>query len=237
MKKKISYALCILMVVFISGCAVNNDSTVNHDSGIIFDASELSGEENGDKEETLLDIHSEADVSEEETASIGERQQDIKIIDSVEKNMLLYGDCGGNLGFGWLLYTVPNQESQDYKIYFFANQNKDDNEGYKSFEEIHFDLEQADFIFPDVRENNMAIGKFTEIYLYEAFTAESGKSARIVIATYEIDGKQYYDTRIYIPDEGGYGYVVNESMTEELNALYADVEEYPVLQIIEMHHD
>lgn len=69
----------------------------------------------------MLDIHSEADVSEEETTSIGERQQDIKIIDSVEENMLLYGDCGGNLGFSWLLYTVPNQESQDYKIYFFAN--------------------------------------------------------------------------------------------------------------------
>lgn len=237
MKKKISYALCILMLVFISGCAVNNDTTVNHDFGVIFDTSELSEEENGHKEEILLDIHSETDVSEEETASIGERQQDIKIIDSVEKNMLLYGDCGGNLGFGWLLYTAPNQENQDYKIYFFANRNRDDNEGYKAFEEIDFDLEQADFIFPDAKESNMAIGKFIEIYLYEAFTTESGKSARIVIATYEIDGKQYYDTRIYTPDEGGYGYVLDEAMTEELNALYADAEEYPVFQIIEMPHD
>ena len=98
MKKKMSYALCILMLVFISGCAVNNDTTVNHDLGVIFDVSELS---------------------EEDTVSIGERQQDIKIIDSVEKRMLLNGICGGNLGSGWLLYTVPNQENQDYKIYFF----------------------------------------------------------------------------------------------------------------------
>ena len=51
---------------------------------------------------------------------LGERQQDIKTIDSVEKRLLLYGDCGSNLGLGWLLYTVPNQESQDYKIYFFT---------------------------------------------------------------------------------------------------------------------
>lgn len=211
MKKKMSYALCILMLVFISSCAVNNDTTVNHDLGVIFDASELS---------------------EEETASIGERQQDIKITDSVEKRMLLNGICGGNLGSGWLLYTVPNQENQDYKIYFFSCQNREDDE-YKSFEEIDFDLEQADFIFPDARENNMAIGKFIDMYLYEIFTTESGKSARIVIATYEIDGKQYYDTRIYTPDEVGYGYVLDESMTEELNALYADVEEYPVWQIIE----
>lgn len=237
MRKKISYVLCILMVAFISGCNVNNNSTVNHDFGVIFDASELSEEENGHKEDTLLDIHSETDVSEDGKVSTGESQQDIKIIDSVEENMLLYGDCGGNLGFGWLLYTVPNQESQDYKIYFFADQNRDENEGYKSFEEIDFDLEQADFIFPDARENNMAIGKFIEIYLYEVFITESGKSARIVVATYEIDGKQYYDTRIYTPDESGYGYVVDESMTEELNILYTDVEEYPVLQIIEMPHD
>lgn len=55
-----------------------------------------------------------------------------------------------------------------------------------------------------------------------------------MIATYEIDGKQYYDTRVYTPDEGGYGYVLDESMTEELNALYANAEEYPVLQIIEI---
>lgn len=236
MKKKISYSLCILMMVFISGCAVNHDLTANHDSGIIIDTSELSEEEQGHKEEILPDIHSETEVSEEETAFIGERQQDIKVIDSVDKNMLLYGDCGGNLGSGWLLYTVPNQENQDYKIYFFSCRNREDDE-YKSFEEIDFDLEQADFIFPDVRENNMAIGKFIDIYLYEVFTTESGKSARIVIATYEIDGKQYYDTRIYIPAEGGYGYVPDEAMTEELNALYADVEEYPVLQIIEMPHD
>ncbi|MDE6640513.1 MAG: hypothetical protein K2K63_08325 [Acetatifactor sp.] len=236
MKKIIIYALYMLTLVFISGCAVNNAATVNYDFGIMLDASELSEGENGHKEELLPDILSEADVSEEETVSTGERQQDIKLIDSVEKRMLLHGLCGGDLGSGWLLYTVPNQVNQDYKIYFFSCRNREDDE-YKSFEEIDFDLEQADFIFPDARENNVAIGKFIDMYLYEIFTTESGKSARIVIATYEIDGKQYYDTRIYTPDEGGYGYVLDESMTEELNALYADVEEYPVLQIIEMPHD
>lgn len=98
-------------------------------------------------------------------------------------------------------------------------------------------MEQADFIFPDARENNTAIGKFIEMYLYETFITESGKSARIVIAIYEKEGKQYYDTRIYVPDERGYGYVVDEYMTEELNALYADVKEYPVWQIMEIPHD
>lgn len=145
------------------------------------------------------------------------------------------GSC--DLGCGWLLYTVPAQEDQDYKIYFFADQSKDCEDRFKSFEEMDFNLEQADFIFPDVRENNIAIGKFIDIYLYEPFTTESGESAWIAVATYEMDGKQYYDTRIYTPDEGGYGYVVNEAMTEELNDLYSDVEEYPVWKIIEMPHD
>lgn len=162
-----------------------------------------------------------------------EELQDAAVLDSVEKRMIQYGICGGDLGIGWLLYTVPDQEGQDYKIYFF----NDSDQTYKPFEEIDFDLDQADFVFPDVRENNMAIGKFIEIYLCESFTSEAGGSDWIMIATYEIDGRQYYDTRIYTSAEGGYGYAVNKSRTEELNALYYDAEEYPVWQIIEMPHD
>lgn len=234
--KKICYVLGILMLFFISSCAMNNDMAVNHDSGVISDASEVSEEENGHREKPLPDVRSEADVSEEVTTPASERQQDAESMDSVEKKMLLYGGCDA-LGCGWLLYTVPDQEDQDYTIYFFADQSKDCEERFKSFEEMDFNLDQADFIFPDARENNIAIGKFIDMYLYEPFTTESGESAWIAVAIYETDGKQYYDTRIYTTDEGGYGYVVNESMTEKLNALYSDVEEYPVWKIIEMPHD
>lgn len=139
------------------------------------------------------------------------------------------------LGCGWLLYTVPDQEDQDYKLYFFADESKDGAERLTPFEEMDFNLDQVDFVFPDARENNRSIGKFIGIYLFEPFTTKSGESAWIVVATYETDGRQYYDTRIYTPSEEGY--VIDESMTEELNALYSDVEEYPVLQIMEMPHD
>lgn len=232
--KKICCVICILMLVFMNGCAMNDDTAVNHDFGVISDASKVSEEENGHREKPLPDVRSEADVSEEVTTPASERQQDAKSMDSVEKRMLLYGGCDA-LGCGWLLYTVPNQEDQDYKIYFFADKSKDCEERFKSFEEMDFNLDQADFIFPDVRENNKAIGKFIDIYLYEPFTTESGESAWIAVATYETGGRQYYDTRIYTPSEEGY--VIDESMTEELNALYSDVEEYPVLKIIEMPHD
>ena len=233
MKRQISYVLCILMLVFISGCAMNDDTTVNHASGVISDISELSEEENNHKEEALPDVRSGADVSEEMTAPAGEGQQDVKSMDSVDKRMMLYGNC--ELGCGWLLYTVPDQEDQDYKIYFFADKSKDYEDRYKSFEEMDFNLEQADYVFPDARENNMAIGKFIDMCMYEPFVMESGESAWIVFATYETGGRQYYDTRIYKWSEEGY--VIDETMTEELNALYSDVEEYPIWQIVEMSHD
>ena len=155
-------------------------------------------------------------------------------MDSVEKRMLssINDDL---LGCGWLLYTVPDQEDQDYKLYFFADESKDGAERLTPFEEMDFNLDQVDFVFPDARENNRSIGKFIGIYLFEPFTTKSDESAWIVVATYETDGRQYYDTRIYTPSEEGY--VIDESMTEELNALYSDVEEYPVLQIMEMPHD
>ncbi len=234
--KKIRYILCILALVFINGCAMNNDTTAAPGRGAMPDVGGIPEEENDYREETLPDVRYEADLLEEVTVPADERQQDAESMDSVEKKMLLYGGCDA-LGCGWLLYTVPDQEDQDYTIYFFADKSKDYEERYKSFDEIDFNLDQADFIFPDARENNIAIGKFIDIYLYEPFTTESGESAWIAVAIYEIDGKQYYDTRIYTSDEGGYGYVVNESMTEKLNALYSDVEEYPVWKIIEMPHD
>ncbi|MCM1214374.1 MAG: hypothetical protein NC548_07620 [Lachnospiraceae bacterium] len=232
--KKLCCVTGILMLVFMNGCAMNDDTAVNHDFGVISDAGEISERENGHRETPLPDVCSEADVSGETMIPANERQQDAKSMDSVEKGMLLYGGCDA-LGCGWLLYTVPAQEDQDYKIYFFADKSRDCEERFKSFEEMDFNLEQADFVFPDVRENNKAIGKFIDIYLYEPFMTESGESAWIAVATYETGGRQYYDTRIYTPSEEGY--VIDESMTEEFNALYSDVEEYPVLQIIEMPHD
>ncbi len=127
MKKKIGYVFCILMLVFISGCAMNKD-----------------------REETLPDVYFEVNVSEEAAAPVGEEQQNVNGMDSVEKRMMLYGNC--EFGCGWWLYTVPDREGQDYKMYFFADKSKDYEERYKSFEEIDFNLEQADYVFPDARE-------------------------------------------------------------------------------------
>ena len=60
--KKICCVICILMLVFMNGCAMNNDTAVNHDFGVISDASEVSKEENGHSENPLTEVRSEADV-------------------------------------------------------------------------------------------------------------------------------------------------------------------------------
>ncbi len=64
-------------------------------------------------------------------------------MDSVEKRMMAYGNCES--GSGRRLYTTPDQEGQDYKIYFFADKSED-YEGDRSFEEMDFNLKQADFV-------------------------------------------------------------------------------------------
>lgn len=231
MRRQNCYVLCcILVVLFTSGCAVNGDAA-HPGFNAAADVGKVLEGKDGHGEETLPDISPEAGVSETVAASLDEGQRDVCGMESAEKRWMFSGQC--ELGCGWWVYSVPEQEELDYKIYFFSGKNGDDMD--KSFDEMDFDLGQADYVFPDAREGNIAIGKFTEMYLYEPFVMESGESAWIIIASYERDGRKYYDTRIY--KWSGDGFVIDKAMTEELNALYSDAEEYPVLEVIEMPHD
>ena len=222
-------------------CALSPDhALIFMDSESCFILMNVMGGSNcGMTEEDLEDIADSVDFTLLKNVQVPEMRGDSVPSDASEvfeeEKRMLSSINDDLLGCGWLLYTVPDQEDQDYKLYFFADESKDGAERLTPFEEMDFNLDQVDFIFPDARENNRSIGKFIGIYLFEPFTTKSGESAWIVVATYETDGRQYYDTRIYTPSEEGY--VIDESMTEELNALYSDVEEYPVLQIIEMPHD
>lgn len=134
-------------------------------------------------------------------------------------NFLLFGNVG-NLGLGTLLYTVPNADNEDYRLYFFTSQSDDD-----------IDLSKASYVFPDVREGNASIGKFKEIYFMDtADVLQDGTQDVIVIAIYEKDGNEYYDTRVYEAAENGY--VVNAALMQELNEKYYNVEDYPVQDIL-----
>lgn len=57
----------------------------------------------------------------------------------------------------------------------------------------------------------------------------------IVIAVYEKDGNEYYDTRVY--EEREKGFVANVALTQELNEKYYNVENYPIENIISLPSD
>lgn len=67
---------------------------------------------------------------------------------------------------------------------------------YQSLSEMNFDLSTAAYVFPDVRKGNASIGEFKEIYCLETTDIlQDGTEDVIVIAIYEKDRIEYYDTR------------------------------------------
>lgn len=149
---------------------------------------------------------------------------------SVEERELQYGQIA-NLGRGYLVYAVSDQPDIDYKLYYVEADDKGD-----SVTDEDFKIEEATYVFPDVREGNVAIGKFVEIYFVDiAPLISEEKTILLAVATYEKDGKEYYDTRVYDINENDIS--VNDGLTQELNEKYSDVEDYPVEEIIQMPHD
>lgn len=134
-----------------------------------------------------------------------------------------------NLGYGWLYFSRPAQEGEDYKICFARSENRDDEE---SFDDVGITLADADYLFPDVREGNVAIGSFVEHWFYWDFITEEHRNGYFIVAKYEKDGSTYYDTRIYQACENGYGYELNEAKTRELNDSYREAEKYPVWEVL-----
>lgn len=184
-------------------------------SGDLSDVQRDSVQQNGD---TL-------DVQENNAQQIGtiksSAQNSSSTQNSTEMRPLMAGHVG-IIGAGWLVYTVPVQTDEDYKLYFFKVEDLS-----KDWDEVKLNLEKADYVFPDVRKNNVSIGQFCEIYLQEFIDITgSGTKELVVIASYEIDGKKCYDTRIYQVDQNGYS--VNTELMQELNEKYCDVAEYPV---------
>lgn len=107
---------------------------------------------------------------------------------------------------------------------------------YQSLSEMNFNLSTVAYVFPDVRKGNASIGEFKEIYCLETTDIlQDGTEEVIVIAIYEKDRIEYYDTRVYEASENGY--VVNIELTQELNEKYYNVENYPIQEVISLSSD
>ena len=150
-----------------------------------------------------------------------------------ELRAIMFGEVV-NLGIGTLAYTVPANDDEDYRLYFFMSKNEKDR--YQSLSEMNLNLSTVAYVFPDVRKGNASIGEFKEIYCLETTDIlQDGTEEVIVIAIYEKDRIEYYDTRVYEASENGY--VVNIELTQELNEKYYNVENYPIQEVISLSSD
>lgn len=189
----------------------------------------LCGSNHGMTEENLQKLADKIDFTVLKEVRIPEMRGD-SIPPKSEAETVSIGQMG-KLGIGRLFYVISDQEEKDYKLYFFEDQ---DTNGVFALSD--YPLEKADYIFPDVREGNAAIGKFWQIYFSDvADITGDGMADFIIIAQYEVGEEVYYDTRIYEWREEGY--LPNYERMDELNRKYYNVEEFPVEQIMELPHD
>ena len=225
--KKYLVGLVLFLSIGLCGCGdLSDGKQIGEGTGIIentIDRQEGSQNREAVAKDILPDVSD--DMSEIDLATVGESWEGLK--------ELMFGGLG-NLGLGFLAYTVPDNDNTDYRLYFFKSENEEDR--YLSFEEKSFNLSEASFVFPDVREGNVPMGKFKEIYFMDyTDVLKDGSCDVIVIAVYEKDGNEYYDTRVY--EEREKGFDVNVALSQELNEKYYNVENYPVEKIISMPGD
>lgn len=222
--KKYLFGLVLFLSIGLCGCGdLSDGKQIGEGTGIIentTDRQEGSQNREAIAEDILPNVSD--DMSDSDLATVGESWEGLK--------ELMFGGLG-NLGLGFLAYTVPDNDNTDYRLYFFKSENEEDR--YLSFEEKSFKLSEASFVFPDVREGNVPMGKFKEIYFMDyTDVLKDGSCDVIVIALYEKDGNEYYDTRVY--EEREKGFDVNVALSQELNEKYYNVENYPVEKIISM---
>ena len=127
----------------------------------------------------------------------------------------------GNLGSGTLVITVPHDDKQDYRLYFFADKNGGRDPG---FDARKLNLEDADYVFPDAREGNIPIGTFQTFDFFRVEDLDGdGAGDILLVGDYGVGEGLRYDIRVYT--ESGEGYVLNAELTQKLNDKYHNYED------------
>lgn len=250
MKKITALVLALICAVFLSSCAAGQDEKTDVDRGstgsLSLEKPAVSDDERTEdvqaedvqiEDVQIEDVQAE-DIRQEEVSddgkgaggqgdSTGQNGQDS--LTFVPMRGLMQGSLG-SIGSGFLAYTLPGQDGDDYKLCFFKEGGTVSEFENAISEVCYYSLETADYLFPDVRENNVSIGKFREIYFFGTITiGESGAEGLTVIAAYETDSGICYDTRLY--SWNGTGYDAEEELMQELNEKYGDAEAYPVEEL------
>lgn len=129
----------------------------------------------------------------------------------------------------WLIHCL-NRMARIIGYVFFKEGDKVADFEKSISETAYYPLERADYIFPDVRENNFPIGKFVELYFFDTITIGVDDATGLaVVAIYDVNGKRCYDMRIYRWDKTGYS--AEGKLMQELNEQYSNKEDYPVEEL------
>ncbi len=212
MKKRILIFM-VIMSVSLCGCSFNEKNEEHKNTAEAEQNEIINDAEKPERNETAENITDESGKNE-----------------TTVQKALLYGGIG-ELGTGYLVYAISGQEGEDYRLYFLEAE-----DSYEALSEADINLEEADYIFPDVREGNAAIGKFSDIYFWDmADMTGDDRAELLAIAIYERDGNKYFDTRVYEIIENGIR--ANYDLIQELNEKYSSAEYYPVEEIVTLPHD
>ena len=172
------------------------------------------GSESGMTREDLQALADTIDFSILKDVQIPEMSGDSVVMpgDDLLLSELLHGEIG-NLGTGRLVFTVPCDDKQDYRLYFFA-----DAKG----EELK--AENADYIFPNVREGNIPIGTFQTFEVFQIGDIVGDDTQYILlVGIYGVGEELLYDARVY--KKSGKGYVLDTALTQEWNEKYEKLPE------------
>ena len=156
-----------------------------------------------------------------------EQEQESEYIPSGDIHLLMLGRIRDFMGV--LVYEEPKSDKEDYKVLLYKLKDYDESVGPELFDASLYQNTSADYVFPDMRENNEAIGKFKEIYWFDSGSFVQGQDPYFIVAVYEVDGKECFDTRLYKETETGYE--IDQENSEILNETYRDAKDYPFMQV------
>ena len=178
----------------------------------------LLGSEDGMTKEDLQEFADKIDFRILKDVKVPEMRGDTAVVPT-DKPLFgekFHGEVG-NLGSGTLVITIPHDDKQDYRLYFFADKNGEGQDPKFNVKELK--LEDADYVFPDAREGNIPIGTFQTFDVFQlGDIGKDGIKDILLVGCYGVDGELCLDARVYT--EYCDGYVLNTDLTQELNKKY-----------------
>lgn len=182
--------------------------------GCFISVNVLCGSESGMTKESLQEFSDMIDFSILREVQVPEMSGDsTAMLTDVPPTLELMRGKVGKLGNGVLVFTIPQDDKKDYRLYFFADEN-----------EKKYKIENADFVFPDVRAGNIPIGTFQTFEVFQiGDIGADGTQDILLVGIYGQGEELFYDARVY--KESQEGYIIDDELTQSWNEKYNDENE------------